>query len=671
MILLTLCLATVRIEMSPVSVRADNGSLRLMLDRRSGEAELNFGDRARIAAIHGRAKIGDTLVDTTDYPEHAIETLAITDRFGRGRRIVVHHRGGNRPELRQTFSIYEGKAEVVIQLAILAKQEVSSNFLAPVVTDAPVTLAHRGPLNSLFVPWDNDSYFRFNSDGWGEGDGNGDGSYEVGAVYDDVSRSGLIVGSIDHDQWKSAVRFFRGGGMRAVAGVASKYTHDTQPHGSVHGRLISSPRMVVGQYADWRAGLERFADLNAIVRPPLGGQSHVPFAWNSWSGHKEKVSAADARAATDFVRDALPGFRSGGTAYINFDSFWDNLTPAELKEFVAHAHASGLKTGIYWTPFACWTSLDRPIERGSIYRFQDIVLRDSNGAPMPKLDGAYPIDPTHPVALAWIDRKLQSFVDMGYDYIKLDFLSHGALEGRHWDRNVATGTAAYNLGMQRIVRDLGPKRIGRPFFISLSIAPMFPHGYAHSRRISCDVFANIGASEYLLNSTNYGWWPGGRLYAFDDPDSATVWQARGEDSTTEAEARTRFTASVISGGMMIVGDDLTKPEARARVAATFGNQEMLDLAKQTPHFWPVSGTTGSKAGDTFVWRGKDATYVALFNFSKTETRAASVPFSRLGITGHFRLHDLWTKRDGEVETILTANVPPMDCALFRLRPSSR
>lgn len=116
----------------------------------------------------------------------------------------------------------------------------------------------------------------------------------------------------------------------------------------------------------------------------------------------------------------------------------------------------------------------------------------------------------------------------------------------------------------------------------------------------CDVFANIGASEYLLNSTNYGWWPGGRLYAYNDPDSACVYQPMDEPPVTEAEARTRFTASAISGGMMIQGDDLTKPEARERVERLFSNPEILSLARRTPGFWPVDGATGTKGGDAFV-----------------------------------------------------------------------
>src|SRR5207253_2906679 len=131
--------------------------------------------------------------------------------------------------------------------------------------------------------------------------------------------------------------------------------------------------------------------------------------------------------------------------------------------------------------------------------------------------------------------------------VKLDFLSHGTLEGAHFDNNAPTGVAAYNVGMKRIIADLNLAKIGRPFFISLSIAPLFPAGYAHSRRISCDAFASIGSTEYMLNALTYGWWQNGTLYRFTDPDHTVVYKVHNEQPVREAEGRSRFHASVIAG----------------------------------------------------------------------------------------------------------------------------
>ena len=100
-------------------------------------------------------------------------------------------------------------------------------------------------------------------------------------------------------------------------------------------------------------------------------------------------------------------------------------------------------------------------------------------------------DPTHPGTKQRIDYYLSKFLRDGFDYIKLDFLSHGALEGIHYDTNVTTGMQAYNQGMQYLLN-----RLQGRMFISESMLPCFPYQYAHSRRIACDAFNSI--SEYRV-----------------------------------------------------------------------------------------------------------------------------------------------------------------------------
>ena len=647
-------------------VKLDNGQIKVLIDSSNGTYDVVWHETGAIIGAFGEVKLADgTMLKSTNANKRTVEFKKVKDSFGAGNEVIVHNYFDRKPEMRQLFWVYKNRPEAIVRVEIVGSS--GSNCLIPLITESKIELKHEAPLNCLFVPWDNDMYFRFRSDGWGEGQGDEDGSYEVGALYEDKTRNGIVVGSLDHDLWKSAIRFKRNGGVSATAGVTSKYTHDTEPHGTVTGNVVSSPRMMIGLY-DWRKGLERFGDLNAIVKPRLAWKGSVPFAWNSWSPYKAQLSAEKMRVATDFIHDDLPSFRSGGTAYINFDSFWSNLTPAQLTEFIKHAHSLGLKTGIYWTPFACWGGLDNKIDPGSAYKYSDICLKDSKGNLMPKLDGAYPIDPTHPGTIDHIDKEMKTFVDYGFDYVKLDFLSHGAIEGKHFDPHFETGTAAYAYGMKRIADDLSPQKIGRPFFVSLSIAPLFPYGFAHSRRISCDVFANIGASEYLLNSTNYGWWPAGRLYQYYDPDSACVYQPMDEPPVTVAESQTRFTASVISGSMIISGDDFLKPEAVARVKQFFKNDEVLALARKTPQFWPVDGATKAGAGDSFVWHDGADTYIAVFNFSKTVSKPMALPLSRLGLSdGSYSIHELWSREDRASNGEITFQLQPMSCSLVRLR----
>lgn len=653
------------------SIHAKFGDMQLSLDVNDGRFSVRWGGEASFDGATSTYRGPDgVLVSPKDYTDHQVAGASwrpLKDELGQGEQIVVQHRATGKPDLRQIFSIYQGRPEVFVQVELGSPTSVGTNYIAPISLRGPIRIPHTNPLQSLFVPFDNDNYFRYRSDAWGEAGG----SYEVGAVYDDGGRQGIVVGSVDHDTWKSAIEFRKAdgevSGLTAYAGATSKYTHDVQPHGVVSGKTVRSPRMVIGWYGDWRTGMERFGDLNAKVKPALPWKDGVPFGWNSWAGHKAKVNATVAKAATDFIHDEIPTFRNDGTAYINFDSFWDNLGKDQRAEFVKHAHSLGLKAGIYYTPFNCWGGLQSRIAGDREHTYRDIVLKDEKGEPLPKIDGAYPIDPTNPAALARIDRQFQEFIDLGFDFVKLDFMTHGSVEGKHFDPKVQTGIQAYNMGLQRIVDDLSEKRVGRPFFISFSIAPLFPSGYAHSRRVSCDVFANIGATEYLLNSSNYGWWTGGRLYKFNDPDHTCVYQPMDEQPTTEGEARCRFTGSIVTGGMLLEGDDLTKPEARARAKAMFSNKEVVALARRARPFRPVSGDTGSKGGDTFVlFENKGSAYVAVFNFNAASANR-TISLDRLGLpNGNWKIHDLWTGQDTKSTGNPTFNIPGKDCILVHL-----
>jgi hypothetical protein len=655
----------------------DNGKVRLTIDTATGTYGVAWDKGDSLTKIQGQVRLADnTYRGTSSYDRHVVGKLDVQpvhDRLGDGIQITEHHLKAGWPELRNLFWIYKDKPEIIVRLDLVGSgSSVSTRSLVPVVSDSQIAIKHSGTLQSLFVPYDNDNYFRYRSDGWGEGPGDGDGSYELGAIYDNLGNQALVVGSIDHDEWKTAIRFRRDAkgdavGVRVVAGVATKYTHDTGLPSLITGKVIQSPRIVLGGYGDWSKGLERFGDLNAIVKPPLPWSGEIPFGWSSWSGHKDHVNALDAKVATDFLNTKLPWFRSGGTAFVNLDSYWDNLKTSELVEFSRHAHACGLKAGIYYTPFTGWGKLPDGV-RGTPYKIQDLVIKQEDGTPLPALDGGWPLDPTHAGTLQRIDQQLDQFLKWGFDYVKLDFMTHAALEGKHFDPKIVTGTQAYNFGLKHIADYLSPKKVGRPIFIGLSIAPLFPNGYAHARRVSCDVFANIGATEYLLNSATYGWWTNHRLYRYNDPDSSCVYQPLGEPPVTEAESRSRFTASIISGGMMLAGDDFTKPEACERVLSIFSHRDLLDIARKAPAFQTMVNDTGSKASDAFEWQDGNTSYIAVFNYGKV---AADRSVSLTGVLPKGKtltMEDLWTGKtySADSSNVLKVSLAPFDCMFFKI-----
>src|SRR5260370_42510116 len=137
------------------------------------------------------------------------------------------------------------------------------------------------------------------------------------------------------------------------------------------------------------------------------------------------------------------------------------------------------------------------------YGSRDILLIAPDGSVLPKGDGGLAIDPSHPGAKARTAYFLQEFQRLGFQYLKLDFLSHGALEGVHFDPAIQTGIEAYNAGMKQTVDETANR-----MFLTLSIAPLFPSAYRHARRPSCDTKGHISGgdqtTEYILDSLTQG-----------------------------------------------------------------------------------------------------------------------------------------------------------------------
>jgi alpha-galactosidase len=604
------------------------------------------------------------------------DITALNDKFGRGVEIIVHHRQDGSPELLQKFELFDKLPYFLTSVDVSSNQQISSNYITvlactpPADPDAGVTLDSGTVPQTLSVPYDNDAFVRYMSSGRLT-------SYEVTAFYDNDSRHGFVIGSVTHDTWKTGIKFDniasrRVGSLTVFGGIADKETRDTLPHGFVSGLKLKSPVILVGWFPDWRTGLVQYGIANAKIHPPINWPGGVPFGWNSWMAYQTKIDYAKYIGISDFYKKSLTpsGFSNNGTVYMNLDSYWDNMTDAQLKAAVIHVHQNGQKAGIYWTPFVDWGSDLSQAVPGSngLYKYQDIVLKDSNGNPVPRVDGAAPLDPSHPGTLGLIDFELARFVALGIDYIKLDFLTHGAIEGAHFDSEITTGTEAYNVGMQRIDDDLNPKKVGRPIFISLSIAPLFPCGYGHSRRIACDTWGWLANSEYLLNSLNYGWWEEGSLYRFNDPDNVEL--IENSPLTTEQEGRTRFNASVIAGTVLLDSDPLMDPTAQQRAMKFLTNPEVNAVARISHSFRPVEGNTGQDADDTFTYNDTKTKsfYIALFNFDPKDPKIITLNFARLGLSPSFEydVRDLWAHQNSTAKSTLAETLLPGESTILKL-----
>ena len=573
----------------------------------------------------------------------------------------------------RTLMMYEGAAWITVQIALEdLLGEARTSYLAPIDTPYPSADGAKLLLSldqkMLLVPYDNDMWVRYES----TPPRPGRTSYDVTAIYDEDSRNALVIGALDHLVWKNAIAWsgVDARSVTAFCGAADWATHDFVPHGCVRGPRVESSRVMMCWCDDVREGMECFADQCARVRPAMPWRGGVPFGFNTFSGMGGALTLDNWQRAGDLIHQELDSFNDAdGVTYINLDAYF-NQDEARIADMVRAFHARGQKAGTYAAPFIAHKrlKLDQELMGGTGCTYRDLLLKDERGRPLPAPDGLIPLDVTHPAWEAHIRALIQKVIAMGFDYLKIDFLSHGGMEGAHADRNCMTGRMALVHGYEVICDELA--KSPRPIFLSLSIAPIFPHGYGHARRCCCDSFGHIEDVRYVLNALNFSWWISGRLYAYNDPDHIVLYNSviDGRGPTRFEEARSRYNAAAISGTVMLLSDNFGPDgDAQAiacavsRARALAQNPEINAIARRGKSFRPVELRDGTACA--YVGGDAGAPCAALFNFSRSPQTVA-ISAARAGLPAEGVVKDLnrgvsWLYR----ETIAAA-LPPMDSAIL-------
>jgi len=680
-------------------ISLQNQFVKVLYHRDSGLMDLLWSDQHQIHGIASAAQLEDgRRLATTGYAQHILEMPAdISGSSTKDRsteEYTIRSSGKGLPDFIQHIWLYRGKPCISIQAELGPDaSRIGTRHFDTVILNEPeaIQIGQSSALRILHVPFDNDMWFRYKSIPIADlKKGETFSSNEVTVVYDNESRQSIVLGSIDHDTWKTAIEVRGGeghlnqldiyGGISSPTGVRTD-THDTLPHGVVHGERVTSPRIFVGSFSDWREGLETYGAANATIHPPLQWKDGVPMGWNSWAAYATKINYQRYLGAASFVKDNLVpnGFGRNKVVYINLDAFWSNLDAVQLADAVANIKAmtasngTHFEPGIYWTPFAYWSDdLDAYVEGTHMkYRYRDILLKAPDGSILPKVDGGLAIDPSHPGAKERITYFLKQFQSLGFEYLKLDFLSHGALEGVHYDPAIQTGIEAYNEGMKQIVDGTGNR-----MFLSLSIAPLFPSGYGHARRLSCDTKGHISggdqSTEYMLNSLTYGWWTDKNLY-IADPDHVVLGEKADLGARSVREGKSRLLSAVISGGMILDSSRLADdPQGREFALQVYNNPRLFALASEGGAFRPVEGDTGDKAASVFIRKSEPGVYVALFNFDEKQSQTFNIELSRIdsrfASSGSVSAVDVETEKSVPMEDHrLKIDLLPSESRLIELR----
>lgn len=607
-------------------------------------------------------------IGVNDYPDAVFAKEVISDDLGKGLKYTLTYKEKNKTTLIQSFYTYNSQDYFITQLEISGNgQQIATNYIAPLDL-GKIVFDKIENLQTVFVPYDNDAFISYNSKKLDTISHNT--SAEVGIIFNNASRNGFIVGSLEHTVWKSAVKTINQNKQPSFsvwAGYSEKEnTRDSIAHGIVKGDKVVSPKFFVGYYSDWRNGMEQYAKTNRIVEKPyvFAWDKPTPVGWNSWGVLMEKINFENTTKVADFFANSVPEFRVGNTAYIDLDSFWDNMVKggftgdfSKLKEFADYCKKKGLEPGAYWAPFTDWGWKDGPNRKaeGSNYTFGEMWTKTGNT--YFDFDGARAIDPTHPGTLKRVDYVISKLKECGFKMIKIDFLGHAAAESTSfYDKNVTTGMQAYKVGMEHLVNALDGQML-----IYAAISPnMATSRYAHIRRIACDAWKTIEQTEYTLNSVNYGWW---QTYSYDYIDADHVVFA----DVTEGENRARLISSVITG-TLITGDDYSKDGIWSKRAKEWlQNKEMLKIVENGVAFRPVEGNTGKLTTEIFEQKIGNDWYISILNYGNTSKNYA-IPLERLGVkNGNYKLHDVFTSENVEVKNnTINLNLGAKDACLFKI-----
>jgi alpha-galactosidase len=598
----------------------------LVYDTQTGMTKVLVRGKEVISNAYAVVSNAGARINSTTYTNRSIAVADLNDAFGIGKKVTVTLTADGLPDLQQIFYAYSNRNYFLTEV-VMSGTAVSSNYMAPLVSDR-VMITNTEDHHVICVPFDNDTFIRYNSKSLK--DNPFVVSSEVTACYNDHNRSGLVAGSVEHTTWKTGVKMSRLDNMSSTLAVWGGYsdaniTRDAINHGAIAGNSVKSPKIFVGLFEDWREGLEEYGKANTMAEPRyvFNWNKGTPFGWNSWGVIQTGLTLEKAKAVVNFFTQSLPGFRNDSTAYIDLDSYWDNMVQgglggnfAKLTEFANYCKANGLRPGIYWAPFVDWGKQDRPVE-GSTFRYAEAWTKVKGG--YHDLDGGRAMDPTHPATLQRIKYVINKFKSCGFEMIKIDFIGHATIESDHfYDVSVKTGMQAFRKGMEYLIDVLESKML-----IYAAISPSLATGrYAHMRRIACDAFSDISATEYTLNSTTYGWW---QTYIYDYVDGDHVVfkeQSLGEN-------RARLTSAIVNG-RIITGDDFSRPgQWTTRAIELLQQAEVLDIARDGIAFRPVEGNSEKGACEMFEKQIGDNYYLAIFNYGTEKSFA--VDLGRLSV----------------------------------------
>lgn len=685
------------------SVVLSTNAAAVVLHARTGKVDYRFGDGIvldnTVAYIQ---ELNTGYLSTADLGQHPYSTDVVADSLGKGIRINIKHMDERHTlYLLQRITLYEGHSWVLTDMIVgsnSGRETLETRHISPLAVSAAQggrLYIPGGEPRILDEPFDNDDWVGIVERRWPEASGI---SYEFASVYDNTSLSGLVLGSVDHSFWKTGITYrtaaFKGqldsfvvyGGAATpdVAGLPHAYggqdgTHDHMLHGTMKGNVLASPPIYLSGGKDVRMSFTGYGQVNARLNGSLTWKGYAPVYWNSFGvegvlGYEKVMMPPGVAKISDYLH-TLDNFSGRAHPVLSIDSYDQSIYTTELLASLGkYGKKNGQQMGFYFIPFAVWTwknAMDRTMVAGTSYSLNDVILKDQDGKPIAYKDGdwgAFPLDPTHPATRQYIITQLQKAKTINATFLKIDFLTAGALESStRWDPRVRTGMQAYDQGM-KMLKHLIDSILGPDIFITQAISPMFPHQYAHTRFISTDVYSHLrddqrgfpgwGSTEASLTTGSHLGWVQGTLWPYTNLDVCIMQHFQKNPDLSEQEIKVRLYAMMVMGSILGDGSDFRQPLAAERGRKFLNNAQLCAFFGRPRAFTPLQAADGDSLDQQMAFYLKDSALVSLFNFNLRQDYVKKINLQDIGLVkGKYVLKDFITgallgRIDGDQENFV-------------------
>ncbi len=413
------------------------------------------------------------------------------------------------------------------------------------------------------------------------------------------------------------------------------------------GDVLHTERLCLDFRHDPLEGLEVYGDMLARINhiPPIP-RSQTPMLWCSWYSHRLTITE---QAVLEHARIIADRFKDYGVDLLQIDYGWNwRDTPGEwrphaerfphgIKWLSERLEEMGLKLGLWLAPFYIG-------EQSSFYKeHPECLLKNPatekfvqnrwawESQPKDTWQNVALLNTTCPESQRWLREIFKEMSSWGVNYFKLDFLNGGSTAPLAFAEPGAENAYRVRDGEQmRIGLSAIREAVGQDAYLLGGNLPI-SHGLGLLSAIfgAMDVGNATGNFDHLrsrMTTIISRYWQQKRLWHVD-PD---VLYLGGEflkpgDICSVGEARIRTTAVALSGGPVLLGDDLTTlPEERLKMyplcLPPYGAAARpVDLFKNPyPNVWDLEVET-----DWDRWH-----VVGLFNY-EAQDRTIEVDFRDL------------------------------------------